>query len=126
MPSLDDLSPWWVLALPAGFLVLLFAAAVLETRRSRPYFPLENRPGPRPGDRMLGYRADLPDPGQISDYVATMSRDVQAAGLAYGGMLAHAKAPRINTLATVWMAPTRDLLVLTGSGTVFTMPAYQT
>jgi hypothetical protein len=125
--SLADLaSPWWLLALPIGFLALLFAAAVLEKRHARPYVSLDARPAPRPGGRTPNDRADLPDPSQISDYVAVMSRDAEAAGLRFGGMLAHASAPRIRILGSIWMSPPRDLLVLTGSGTVMKMPAYQT
>jgi hypothetical protein len=124
-----DLIPYWPLLLPVGFFLLLFAAAVGERRYVRPYVPLD--PSLRPaasghGGEAPGSASDLPDPSQVSDYVNLMSRDARVAGFAFGGMLAHAKAPRIKILAALWCAPDREILVLTGSGSVYGMPSHQT
>src|SRR5438874_3896512 len=106
---------WWVALVPIGFLGLLFIVALKERRLVRPYVDLQTRT-----------IADAPEGSQASPYVAGMSRELAAVGFEFGGMCAHAKLPRIRIVAAVWWSPARNVLALSGSGTVMGMPAYQT
>lgn len=113
---------FWVALIPIGFLTLLFCVALFERRLVRPYIRLDD-----PAAILATAQPDqLPDPSQASPYVASMSRELADAGFEFGGFVTHAKLPRIRILAAVWWTPQRDVLALTGSGTVMNMAAYQT
>ena len=105
----------WVALIPLAFLALLFGVALKERRLVRPYVDLAvERP------------AEMPEASQASAYVAMMSGDLAAAGFEFGGCVAHAKVPRIRIVAAVWWSPARNILALSGSGTVMNVRAYQT
>lgn len=133
--SVDDIMHWvrspvvWGSALPIGFFVLLFVVSLKERRLVRPYVPARRRdePGSLSADNPtpLDYADDMPDPSQVSAYVAHMSAYLAANGFEFGGIYAHAK-PRIRILAALWWSRQRDVLALAGSGTVFGMPSKQT
>jgi hypothetical protein len=115
--------------IPIGFFVLLFCTAIFEQSLTRFYVPApddENFLATLPGARDPQAIEGLPRASQVSDYVATMSAGIHAAGFAYHGLMAHAKAPRIQILATMWMSPDRRMIVSSGSGSVLKMAAYQT
>ena len=118
----------WLALLPAGFLILLFVVSVMERRLVRPFVPARRRDvraGTRAGAPLpLNYGDDTPDPSQVSPYVALMSGRLAAAGFEFGGIFAHAK-PRIRVLAALWWSSQRDVLALTGSGTVWNIPSHQ-
>jgi len=123
-------SPWfWVALAPIGFFVLLFCTAIFEHRLVRFYVPApddENFLAPVPGAQDPQGISGLPRASQVSDYVGVMSAGIHAAGFAYHGLVAHAKAPRIQILATLWMSPDRRMIVGSGSGTVLKMASYGT
>jgi len=135
----------WGVVIPAGFLLLLFTVSILERRLTRPYIPARTggalpnsaptamahatpgaRHAPQPPPPFLQYADDTPDPTDLPEYVRIMSDDALAAGFVFDRAMAHAKAPRIKILATVWFSPERDVVLLTGAGTVWNMPAFQT
>jgi hypothetical protein len=123
-------SPWtWVALVPVGFFALLFCTAIFEQTLVRFYVPApddENFLAPIPGGQDPQSIPGLPRASQVSDYVATISVGIHAAGFAYHGLVAHAKAPRIQILATLWMSPDRRMIVISGSGAVLKMASYQT
>jgi hypothetical protein len=128
LPALLTNPIFWICLVPAGFLTLLFVTSLLERHPTRPFVPADRRPppSPYPGPVALDYSADLPDPSQLPDYVRVMGDAAYAAGFVFGGILAHVKAPRVKVLATLWLSPSRDTLILSGSGTVWGMPHHQT
>ena len=123
-------SPWMLLALiPVGFFLLLFFVALFEHILIHPYVLApddENFLAPLPGERDQESIAGLPRASQVSDYVAMMSAGIHGAGFAYHGLLAHAKAPRIQILTTVWMSADQRMIVTSGSGYVLKSPSYST
>lgn len=129
MPSPGTFNPVWLVALvPVAYFGLLFAAALCERRYTRPYIDftrVASLPGAQPGQTLF-YANDLPHPSQASDYVRTMTADAEAAGFAYAATLLHAKAPKVKIVAALLMSADRRTLVLTGSGTVFSMASRQT
>jgi hypothetical protein len=119
----------WLTLVPVAFFVLLFCTAIFEHSLIRPFVPApddENFLAPVQGERDPQSIAGLPRASQVSDYVATMSAGIHAAGFVYHALVAHAKAPRIQILATLWMSPDRRMIVSSGSGTVLKMASYQT
>lgn len=105
-PSIVGLS---LAALPVGFLLFLFVVALVEKRLTYPFLLV-------PADRVI----------QVPNYVQIMSADAAAAGFYWGGTLVHRKYPQIKILGAVWMSPRREIVMLTGSGTVASMASRQT
>ena len=88
-----------VIAVPVGFLSLLFIVALAEKRLVVPYqFVPPERQVPLP------------------PYVQVMATDIAAAGFHFGGVTVHRKYPFVKILGTVWLSPTRETLVYSGSG----------
>ena len=127
----------WVLAGIAGYFVLLFLVSWLERRWVFPYIPVRDH---TPDDRIelvldengahqvaspLDYADQTPDPTVLPHYVLVMSDDAYGAGFTFEGLIAHAK-PACKITATLWFSVERDVLLLTGAGTVFKMPSFQT
>ena len=113
----------WLAAIPVGWFTLLFLTAILEKCPTTPYIPAG--PSAR-GGTVLEYDRKLPDPSQLPGYAAIMAAGAQAAGFEYGGIFASANAPTAKILATIWISPARDLVMLSGAGTVLKMPQHQT
>jgi hypothetical protein len=105
-----DLTYLWALpALLGGFLLFLFIIALAETRMTLPYMPAE---------------ADAE--ARMPQYVRQRSAEIRQAGFEHGGMVQHAKVPQNDILGTIWLSPARDILVVSGAGTVLRMPTRQT
>lgn len=121
---------FWLLAVAGAFLLLLFVTAVMERRYTYPYLPVrlagEVADVPEGTLRVLPYSDLTPDASALPEYVRIMSDDALAAGFEFDRLVAHAKAPKISILATVWMSADRRTLLLAGAGTVIGMPARQT
>jgi hypothetical protein len=117
----------WVIAVVGGFLLLLFFASLLELRYTEPYVRV--RVAGEPDDvsnRVLPYYDNTPDPSSLPEYVRMMSDDAYRAGFLFDRLVSHAKAPKVNIVATVWYSPGRDTVLITGAGSVFGMPSFQT
>jgi hypothetical protein len=109
LPALPEWTP--ILIIPAiffGFLALQFIIALRETRLVSPYILLDDEQAP-----------------PLPLYVAENGKVLAVWDFVYGGTLSHAK-PSMKIIATVWMAADREIVVLTGAGTVARIPTAQT
>jgi hypothetical protein len=105
--------PTWaaVLLIPGiflGFLFLQFIVALREKHMAEPYA-----------------FADEGEHSRLSSYVARNNQAIATSGFEYGGLVAHTK-PAARILASLWMSPRRDILVITGGGTLSRIPIAQT
>ncbi len=105
-----SISPFLIaFAVVVGFFTLQFVVALRERRLTVPYVVLSEEGAPG-----------------LPDYVRQRGEEIMQHGFRNREILAHAKKPMIQILATVWFSPDRIILVLTGSGTVLKIPTQQT
>jgi hypothetical protein len=111
-------SAFWPVTALLGFLALLFIVSVWERRLTRPY---KTSKGDAKDDPEF-----LSVPSCLPEYVRIMSDALYTLGFNFDQLLVHAKTPMVRITATVWFSPARDILVLSGAGTVLKMPSWQT
>ena len=118
-----------LLTSPVWLNVGMYLLSRYERNLSRPFVPARKNfsiGGGAGGDpRVLQYTSSLPDASQASRYLARMSADLRDAGFEFGEVVASVK-PLIQWLGAVWWTPGRDVVALTGSGTVAKLGTSQT
>ena len=122
---------FWTFAVIAAFLLLLFVTSMLERRPTQPFIPVRIAGEPSPPDPnhpvpVLSYFDHTADASDLPEYVRLMSDDAFTAGFVFDRLLAHAKAPRTQVLATIWYSPARETILISGAGTILKMPTFQT
>ena len=128
---------FWLAFVIVGFHALLFFASLLERRWTFPYIPLlpavrkiQSDPISQTGDgqpmstQPIEGNAAM-DVVALPHYVLLMSDDAFLAGFAFDGVIVHAK-PAIKITATTWMSVDRSTIIMSGAGTSFNMPSFQT
>lgn len=122
----EPVSAVWLLIFlaPVAFLIFLFFVSILERKPVVPYVLLDAREAPLQQGLRLGKQ--FPHPSQLSDYTLRMMNDAMDAGLSLEAMIAHMKVPSIRIVGAVMWSADRRVLMLSGSGTVANMAAYQT
>ena len=117
----------FILASPAWIVVGMFLLSIYERNLSRPFILARTKLSSDAacGSRVLEYGANLPDASQASPYLVRMCADLREAGFEFGEMVVSVK-PLIQWLGAVWWTPQRDVLALSGSGTIATIGTSQT
>jgi hypothetical protein len=108
-----------LLLTPVWLMLGMFVLSLYERNLSRPFVPARKKfsQDGAAGSRLLEYGANLPDASQASPYLARMSGDLRESRFEFGEVVASVK-PLVQWLGAVWWTPSRDIVVLTGSGSI--------
>lgn len=118
----------FILTSPLWLVVGMFLLSLYERNLSRPFVPARKKLSAADDgamSRVLEYGANLPDASQASRYLVRMCADLRDEKFEFGEMVASVK-PLIQWLGAVWWSPQRDILALTGSGTIAKIGTSQT